>query len=535
MQKTAEIVILGGGVAGLTAALAISEMGRPVLVLTKDSAPESSTDLAQGGVAVVFSDEDRVESHVDDTLAAGAGLNHLAAVRLLVAEGADAIRRIIHWGAEFDQEDGKIALTREAAHTHRRIVHARGDATGQEIMRCLLQQARAQPNISLLPRTFATRLVTAGGRITGVEALRADGARLGIGTSAVILATGGVGRLFRESTNPPLSTGDGLALAAAAGAPLMNLEFVQFHPTALYLPGRPRFLITEAARGEGGILRNHKGEAFMGRYHSAAELAPRDIVSRAILLETQRTKSDRITLDLTHLDPDFVRRRFPRIYQTLLGFGLDITSTPIPVSPAAHYHMGGVAVDLDGQSGVPGLFAAGEVSCSGVQGANRLASNSLLEGMVFGWRCGIRAAVYARDNGVTPVAPPPPAAELTAAAEAKFEAARKAAAELMWDHVGLVRDAAGLQRALEKLQRLAHGLPAGPLPRRAVETWNMLTLSAAIAGAALHREESRGAHFRADHSGTVPALARPTVTHFHEATGEIIQSYGDYWRRVSWG
>lgn len=533
MQQSAEIVILGGGVAGLTAALAISDMGRSCLVLTKDAAPESGTDWAQGGVAVVFTDEDRVESHIDDTLAAGAGLNHLAAVRLLVAEGADAIRRLLHWGAVFDQEDGKLAFTREAAHSQRRILHAHGDATGQEIMRCLLQQARSRANIKLLPRAFATRVVMRDGRVAGVEATLADGTPVGIGASAVILATGGIGRLFRESTNPPLSTGDGLALAAAAGAPLMNLEFMQFHPTALYLPGRPRFLITEAARGEGGILRNNSGEAFMGRYHPNAELAPRDIVSRALVQEVRRSGSDRIVLDLTHLDSNFVRRRFPRIYQTLLGFGLDITKNPIPVSPAAHYHMGGVAVDIDGATGVTGLFAAGEVSCNGVQGANRLASNSLLEGMVFGWRCGIRAAAYAEEKS-SAVPAPAAASTLAKAAEEIVENCRRQAAETLWNDAGLVRDADGLRHALEKFAALQQNLPSGNLPRRAVETRTMLTISAALAGAALHREESRGGHYRNDFPQPMPALARPTLSTPGE-NGGFTHELGEYWRRAKWG
>ncbi len=525
MQQTADIVILGGGVAGLTAALAVSESGRSCLVLTKDAAADSGTDWAQGGVAVVFSDEDKVDFHISDTLAAGAGLNHLAAVRLLVAEGPDAIRRMIHWGASFDTEDGKLALTREAAHSRRRILHAHGDATGQEIMSCLLKQARSRSNIALLPRAFATRIVVADGRVAGVEAALADGTPVSVGTSAVVLATGGIGRLFRESTNPPLSTGDGLALAAAAGAPLMNLEFVQFHPTALYLPGRPRFLITEAARGEGGILRNQDGEAFMGRYHPAAELAPRDIVSRALLLETQRTGSDKIALDLTHLEPDFVRRRFPKIYQTLLGYGLDITKQPIPVSPAAHYHMGGVAVDLDGRSGVKGLYAAGEVACNGVQGANRLASNSLLEGMVFGWRTGLRAAVDAGEPAAIPE--PPRAAALDAKSEETVESVRRRAAELMWQRVGLVRERAGLDGALAELSTLAARLPRGPLPRRAVETANMVAISAAIAGAATLREESRGGHYRKDFPEAKPDYARPTLSR-PEGAG-FRSAPGDYW------
>src|SRR5919199_5403284 len=387
-----DFIVVGSGIAGLRAGVELARAGGRVTVLTKDRREESNTEYAQGGIAVALAEEDEPSLHEEDTLAAGAGLCDGRAVEVLVEEGRRYIEELIGWGAEFDREGGRLLFTREAAHSRPRILHARGDATGREIVRALLARAGRERNLSFLAHAETESLVVAGVRVAGVRYLdplvRAPRTLLARG---VVLASGGAGRLYLHTTNPAVATGDGMAMAFDAGAELADMEFVQFHPTALNVEGAPRFLLSEALRGEGGVLRNASGRRFMPRYHDAAELPPPDVVTRAIVAEMERTATRTVFLDMTAFDAAHLRRRFPKIYSTCLRYGLDLARDPVPVSPAAHYIMGGVRTDLEGRTSLPGLYAAGEVACTGVHGANRLASNSLLEGLVFGARAG-RAA-----------------------------------------------------------------------------------------------------------------------------------------------
>src|SRR3954471_6784340 len=376
-----DYLVIGAGVAGLRAAIELAEAGQ-VLVVAKDSLRESSSEYAQGGIAVALSDDDEVALHEQDTLYAGDGLCDASAVRVLVEEGPAAIEQLIEWGAEFDREGAELAFTREGAHSRNRILHAHGDSTGREIARTLYRKAVSLPNITFRSFAAITSLLADDG-VTG--ALLGEEA---VGARAVLLATGGLGRVYLNTTNPEVATGDGVAVAYRAGAEIQDIEFVQFHPTALRLDGAPSFLLSEALRGEGARLLNADRERFMARYHPLEELAPRDVVSRAIVAEMVRLGSRHVWLDLTHREAGFVRGRFPRIYETCLRYGIDLEREAAPVAPAAHYAMGGVRADLDGRTTLARLYAAGEVACTGVHGANRLASNSLLEGVVFGARAG---------------------------------------------------------------------------------------------------------------------------------------------------
>ncbi len=489
-MNTTDYIVIGSGVAGLRAAVELSRGGR-VTVMTKDRLDESNTEYAQGGVAVALSDDDEIALHVEDTLNAGAGLCDERAVRTLVEEGPRYITELIDWGAEFDRQDGALAFTREAAHSRRRILHARGDSTGSEIVRSLLARARREPNITFLAHAATLGLLVEDGRCAGVEYIDPHESLLcRMGARAIVLATGGAGQIFAQTTNPDVATGDGIAMAYAAGATVCDLEFVQFHPTVLAAPGAPRFLLSEALRGEGGRLRNDAGQAFMKNYDDREELAPRDIVSRSIVAEMARTGRHWVYLDLTHLEADFLRARFPKIHLTCLRYGLDITKDQIPVSPAAHYIMGGARTDTDGRTTLPGLYAAGEVTCTGVHGANRLASNSLLEGLVFGARAG-RAALD-DPNPVDPSSLPlREPADIYPGDWIIDPQTRFRVQELMWHKVGLIRRGEELSEALTELTRLA----GSALNSR---TRNFATLARLIAEAALWREESRGGHYRED-------------------------------------
>jgi L-aspartate oxidase len=465
-----DFLVVGAGVAGLRAAIELASAGT-VLVLAKDSLSESSSEYAQGGIAVALSDDDEVELHEQDTLAAGDGLCDRAAVHTLVEEGPAAIQELIDWGAEFDREGTALAFTREGAHSRNRVLHAHGDSTGREISRTLYVKAASLPNVEFRSHTAIADLLVDG------DAL---GARIGeesVPARGVLLATGGLGRLFKNSTNPDVATGDGVRMAWLAGADISDIEFVQFHPTALALPGAPSFLLSEALRGEGAVLRNTAGERFTD------ELAPRDVVSRAIYWEMQRTGATHVLLDLTHKEAGVVSRRFPRIYETCLRYGVDLERQPAPVAPAAHYAMGGVATDLDGRTIVPRLFAAGEVACTGVHGANRLASNSLLEGVVFGARAG---RAMRELTGVPSLSPqlPAPAASLS-----------DCVPQLMWDKCGVLRSGDALREACTWLEQHERGNEVALL----------------IARCALAREESRGAHYRADFPDKSPAFERHSV------------------------
>jgi L-aspartate oxidase len=521
-----DFIVVGSGVAGLRSSIALAASGARVSVLTKDKASESNTEYAQGGVAVVLSDDDNAELHEEDTLIAGAGLCDPAAVETLVADGTKYIKELIDWGIEFDREGGKLAFTQEAAHSRRRILHAHGDSTGREIVRSLIARAGREKNINLLPFANTESLIVEGGRCAGVRfldpILRAPRE---IRAKAVILCTGGAGQLYQHTTNPTVATGDGMAMAYFAGAEMADMEFVQFHPTALSVENAPRFLLSEAMRGEGGILRNVQGERFMGRYDERLELAPRDIVSRSIVAEMRRTGSRHVFLDMTALDNEFLKDRFPKIYETCKFYGLDITKDLLPVSPASHYCMGGIRTDLYGRSTVPGLYAAGEVSCTGVHGANRLASNSLLEGLVFGARAGeaavgdnlkseisnlkdeitdFRSAAHenAEIDGLPNIRSGPftssessvssgvPGSQSGRGTEIST-AVKKRVKRVMWERVGILRDRDSLQRAIREFEQIAAA-------NLSTSSRNFVTLALLVAKAALWREESRGGHFRTD-------------------------------------
>jgi L-aspartate oxidase len=497
MAIETDFIIVGSGIAGLRAAIEIARTGARVTVLTKDRTSESNTEYAQGGIAVALSEEDEVALHEEDTLNAGASLCDERAVRVMVEDGPRYIQELIDWGTEFDREGGRLVFTREAAHSRRRILHAHGDSTGREIVRALISRARGMREIAFVAHAATESLLVVEERVCGVRYLDPlVRAPRELWARAVILASGGAGQVFLHTTNPQVATGDGMAMAYQAGAELADMEFVQFHPTALNIEDAPRFLLSEAMRGEGGVLRNRDGERFMTRYHERAELAPRDIVSRSIVAEMQRTASRTVYLDMTALEARFVRHRFPKIYETCQSYGLDITADLIPVSPASHYCMGGVRTDLHGRASLPGLYAAGEVACTGVHGANRLASNSLLEGLVFGARAGNAAAEDHASAGSVRTNEFAPALEDETKRSAQGYgdialAVRKRVKRLMWERVGILRDRESVERALWEFEQIARA----PLARASRNFLNVATL---IARNALWREESRGAHFRTD-------------------------------------
>ncbi len=495
-----DILIIGGGLAGLRAALAVEGRLR-VLVLNKQGLEQSSSQFAQGGIASVMDPEDRFESHEEDTLRAGDGLCDPETVRMVVRQAPRHIQELITWGAQFDQEHGHLALGREGGHSRHRVVHALGDATGREVMRTVIAQVEKRPQVRIWNHTFVLDLLTHQGRCCGAVVWTPGNGKTLIWAKQTILCSGGAGQLYRETTNPAVSTGDGLAMAYRAGAVLRDLEFVQFHPTVLYIAGSSRTLITEALRGEGAWLVDRFGKRFMPQYDSRAELAPRDVVSRAIVTHMEKTHSTHVFLDLSHLDPRRIRERFPGLVGACERFGLDVTRDRIPVRPAAHYLVGGVLVDAQGRTTVPGLWAAGEVASSGLHGANRLASNSLLESLVFGALAGQGASHEAlempEELRVLPVEqyplPTSPAGPLD------VEDMRRSLQSLMWRQVGIRRSGEGLHEALETLNTWArYVLPQQLEGPRAWELQNMLTVACLIAQAAFNRQESRGVHFRQD-------------------------------------
>lgn len=483
-----DYLVIGAGVAGLRASIELAKSGT-VLVIAKDSLRESSSEYAQGGIAVALSDEDEVALHEQDTLYAGDGLCNPEAVHVLVEEGPAAIQELIDWGAEFDKNGQKLAFTREGAHSRNRILHSHGDSTGREIARTLYFKAASLTNVRFESYSAVSDLLTAAdGSVTGAVLFEErTGSFHRVRANAVLLATGGLGRVYKETTNPDVATGDGVAMAWRAGATITNLEFVQFHPTALHVEGAPRFLLSEALRGEGAVLRNKDGEAFMERYHELKDLAPRDVVSRSIVEEMRRTGAPHVFLDLTSRSANFIRQRFPRIYETCKAYGVDISTSPAPVHPAAHYAMGGVQTDLDGRTNIPRLFAAGEVACTGVHGANRLASNSLLEALVFGARAAHGMRSCDRNHLPAGVVAPVLVPQI---AEAELRA-------LTWEHCGITRDRAGMLRFLDVLDGVPLRLPVSPA-LAGLELRNIYQVAHLIAQAALWREESRGAHFRSD-------------------------------------
>ena len=501
ISSQADFLVIGSGVAGLRAAIELAAAGT-VMVLAKNQVTESATQYAQGGVAVALSDEDEISLHLQDTLIAGDGLCDVEAAKVLVEEGPMRIEELIAWGTAFDRTGTKLAFGREGAHSRNRILHAHGDSTGREIGRSLWEKAKSLKNVTLREFEFTTDLLVVDGRVCGVKAMGRDGNLRSIHACAVLLATGGLGHTYRDTTNPAVATGDGVAMAFRAGAEISDMEFVQFHPTALYQKGAPHFLLSEALRGEGAYLRNSELKRFMPKYHPMAELAPRDVVARAITheLETSLAKDPAVYLDLTHLAAKKkLDERFPRIYATCLQYNINITTDLIPVRPAAHYAMGGVRTDLYGLTSLPGLYAAGETACTGVQGANRLASNSLLEGVVYGARAGAAMAgePQGRKQAGASAAEKLSGTAPSEAAPPDVEATIRRIQELMWRNVGIVRRSETLRQALQELQEVSSCLPANPM-WRCWEARNIHTTATLIARSALARQESRGAHYRSD-------------------------------------
>ncbi|HEY8904061.1 MAG TPA: L-aspartate oxidase [Chthoniobacterales bacterium] len=513
-MRTFDFVVVGSGIAGLSFALKAASKGT-VAVVTKRTLVDSNTAWAQGGVACVVSDEDSFELHIKDTLEAGAGLCHEDAVRAVVTEGPQRIKELMDLGLHFDERETpsgaiELDLGKEGGHSKRRVLHVQ-DATGREIEEVLASRARAHPNITILENHMAVDCITTGklgyaieNSCVGLYVLNEKtGAVETLRTDVTVLATGGCGKVYLYSTNPDIATGDGVAMGWRAGATIANMEFIQFHPTCLYHPQAKSFLVSEAVRGEGGILVNQRGRRFMEGYHPLAELAPRDIVARAIDAEMKRSGSKCVYLDITHKPADFVRGRFPTIYETCLKYGIDITSEPIPVVPAAHYQCGGVKTDLQGETSVRGLYAIGEAACTGLHGANRLASNSLLEGLVLAHRAFEKSTRRIHENIALNLPEWRPGQvqdvdELVVIYHNWDEIRR-----LMWDYVGIVRTDKRLQRAAARLRNLHSEIQEFywnfKVTTDLLELRNLVTVASLIVDCALNRKESRGLHFTLDY------------------------------------
>ena len=499
-----DYIIVGSGIAGLYTALLAKEQGS-VLVITKGSIEDCNTKHAQGGIAAAIGRGDSPELHFKDTIAAGDGLCDEDAVRILVNEAPARITDLVNWGVPFDTLDGEIALTMEAAHSIPRILHAGGDATGEHIEVTLSRLVRSS-NIKVLEDCLATEILVEKGAVRGIKALDCrTGSIEEFESQSLILATGGAGQLFKFNTNSDIATGDGIALAFQAGAEIVDMEFFQFHPTALRLPGVTPFLISEAVRGEGGILRNVDGSRFMPDYIPEGELAPRDIVSRSTLYEMNKTSSDRVFIDVTHLSPQVITTRFPNIYQFCLAHGLDITRGLVPVAPAAHYMMGGIKTNDWGETNIAGLFASGETACTGVHGANRLASNSMLEVVVFSKRIVEKAkkGTNQKTASVTKGTETHHVLSQRKAPEPAPAPSLSALQQLHWDKVGVIRDRESLTQAANVLAAWQKSLPPAT-DRPSYELNNLVLTGRLVTEAALLREESRGAHFRSDFPKSLP-------------------------------
>jgi L-aspartate oxidase len=503
-MKEYDYIVVGSGIGGLYTALLAKERGS-VLVITKGSIDDCNTKYAQGGIAAAIGKDDSPELHVQDTINAADGLSDEEAVNILVREAPARIADLVGYRVPFDTLDGEIALTMEAAHSVPRVLHAGGDATGEYIEVTLSQRARSS-GIQILENFLATEILVEKGKVAGIQALDCrTGTLEEFPCHFLILATGGAGQLFKYNTNSDIATGDGVALAFNAGAEIADMEFFQFHPTALRMPGVPPFLISEAVRGEGGVLRNAESFRFMSEYHEKSDLAPRDVVARSILTEMKKTRSDKVYLDVTHLPPHKITTRFPHIYRFCLDRGLDITKSQIPVAPAAHYMIGGVRTNSWGETNIIGLFATGEVACTGVHGANRLASNSLLEAIVFSRRIVERTRSKAREKVsgrgkvkemCTSLSQRPVPRTLPAPGLAMLQ-------QLHWDEVGIVRDKEGLNQAAGILAAWQHSLPR-PTDQPSYELSNLILTGRLLTEAACIREESRGAHFRSDFPQSSP-------------------------------
>ncbi len=531
MAHISDSLVIGSGLAALSYALEAARQGQSVTLITKRDAREANTAYAQGGIASVLGDEDSFEAHVEDTLRAGAGLCRRDVVETVVREGPAAIRRLIGQGVRFDESAGRFDLTREGGHSNRRILHA-GDITGREIQRALLEELGEQARVQMFEHHAAIDLITTrkiAGRNTGYSHKLFSGEDRCLGAYALdekndrvetfvakstLIATGGAGKVYLYTSNPDVATGDGIAMAYRAGASIANMEFIQFHPTCLFHPAAKSFLISEALRGEGGILRRIDGVAFMLDYHPLKDLAPRDVVARAIDAELKRTGDDYVVLDVTHLDGEFLKQRFPNIYETCLSFGIDLTTRPIPVVPAAHYTCGGIRTNLDGESTLPGLFVAGEASSTGMHGANRLASNSLLEAAVFGHRAAVasqaRMASAPIDLDGLPewdVGNAVPSDERVVITQCWDEIRR-----FMWNYVGIVRSQRRLMRAQRRIDMIREEIRdfywRATVTRDLIELRNIATVAELIVACALKRKESRGLHYNIDY----PELGVPEDT-----------------------
>jgi L-aspartate oxidase len=495
-----DFVVVGAGVAGLRAAIELAGAGR-VLVLEKRAAENSTSQPMQGGSKAPLSDEEEVRLHLQDTLNTGEGLCNTAAVKALMDEAPERIEEVIAWGRESPHNSAKLVFTRENAHGRDRVLHADGESAVAEVLRTLHGRARALKNVSLMGFEFPTELDVVDGRVTGISVIDEKGLPAEVRCSAVMLATGGLGQVYHNTTNPESATGDGVALAFRAGAEVSDMEFVQFHPTVLYVKKAPRFLLSEALRGEGAYVRNIELDRFLGKYHPMGELAPADVVARAVVheMEVSRAKDPFVYLDLTHLKALHVQQHFPRIYAICMRHNIDITEDLIPIRPAAHYSVGGVRTDLEGRSSIAGLYAAGEVAGTGVHGANRLASNSLLEALVYGASAGgamraelkqVKPRGTGRKKAVSQNGPVDPGIEEIIAQ----------IRNVMWKDVGIVRMRKNMLEAIARLQGMTQRL-AHPIIRRTWEAANLHTAALLVARSALAREESRGAHYRVDYPG----------------------------------
>ena len=498
-----DYIIIGSGIAGLNTALLAREHGT-VLIVTKGRIDDCNTRYAQGGIAAAVGPGDSPALHMQDTLAAGAGLCDPAAVQVLTDEGPQRVARLIQWGVPFDTIHGQVALGREAAHSLPRILHAGGDATGQHIELTLAEQV-TRSDIEVLEYTLATGLVVEEGAVRAVKMLNGvNGGQETFAGRTVVISTGGAGQAFKYTTNPDVATGDGVALGFLAGATVMDMEFYQFHPTALWIDGAPTFLLSEAMRGEGAVLRDESGRAFMADYHPLADLAPRDVVSRALAAEMEQGAGSRVFLDISHLPAETVQSRFPTIYSFCLGYGVDITKEPVPVAPAAHYMMGGVRIDTWGRTNIQGLYACGEVSCSAVHGANRLASNSLLDTLVFAQRLIASSIGHAPERQEIPEKTPVETGDVTATLRprqlvcASMPAlSKEALQELLWQNAGISRHGSRLLLTARILCAWERTMPE-PADQAGYELRNLLLLGRLMVEAALIRQESRGSHFRED-------------------------------------